>query len=59
MADEGRLGDYTPLRWLIILVFVAAICFLIGYARGDDSDNGRSPELGDALPALTVDGPAD
>ena len=47
------------MRWLIILVFVAAICFLIGYARGDDSDNGRSPELGDALPALTVDGPAD
>jgi len=44
--------DNTVVRWVVLVAAVLALVALIAYVRGDDSDNGRSPEPGDALPAL-------
>jgi hypothetical protein len=43
--------DHTPVRWPIVLAIVMglAIVALLAFARGDDSDDGRSPEPGHAL----------
>jgi hypothetical protein len=38
-------------RWLLAVVVALAIIGLIAYARGDDGDDGRSPEVGEALVA--------
>ena len=36
----------SALSWIVAVVFALAVVGLIAYARGDDGDDGRSPELG-------------
>lgn len=38
------MGNSTALRWVVGLVVALALVALVAYARGDDSDLGRSPE---------------
>jgi hypothetical protein len=52
---SGTVLENTVVRWVIVIAVALAIIGLIGYARGDDSDDGRSPEPGDALPVLIQD----
>jgi len=44
--------ENTAVRWVVVVVVALLLVALIAYVRGDDSDTGRSPEPGDALPAL-------
>ena len=46
--------ESTVVRWFMSAMLVVAIVALIAYARGDDSDEGRSPERGSSLGALVV-----
>jgi hypothetical protein len=34
------------LRWVLVVSMALAVVGLLVYARGDDGDDGRSPELG-------------
>ena len=46
----------STFRWVLAVVVALAIVGLLAYARGDDGDDGRSPELGISR-APAVDGP--
>jgi hypothetical protein len=44
--------ESSAVRWVLVIAVTLAIVGLLAYARGDDGDDGRSPEPGSARPAL-------
>jgi hypothetical protein len=44
----------SALRLILALSVALAVISLIAYARGDDGDDGRSPELGAGRAAAVV-----
>jgi hypothetical protein len=49
------MQERTLVGWsiVVLVIVVLALVGLLAYARGDDSDDGRSPEPGEAVSALT------